>query len=332
MKHHHVSPPLSTRIEDQLPLGVLILDAQFQVCQWNHWLWQQTGISEAEALGKTLVQLFDDFASPRFLSAVQQVIAHETPQVISQALNHFVIPIKTGVMERLGTPYMQQQVVISPLAVLASNGERLGNRAVVCITDVTENVVRANRIIEAAHKLENASNRDELTGLYNRRFMWDWLGQALKHCTRYQQPLACLMLDIDHFKHINHTHGHEAGDQVLIGFAKVVQQQLRTSDVMIRYGGEEFVVLLPNCTAQDAIALAKRMVQNVRDSGIGWLNPGAVTASGGVAVWQQDKPLTGVELLSQADRRLYEAKSVGRNRVMPEGEPGQIQPEALLRE
>lgn len=318
MKHHHVNPPVSGRVEDQLPLGVLVLDGHFQVCLWNHWMWQQTGIAEADALGRTLPQLFEHFDSPRLLAAVQQVILHEAPQVLSQALNHFVVPIRTNVMERLGTPYMQQQVVVSPLAVTEAQGVRQPNRAVVCITDVTENVVRANRIIEAAHKLENASNRDELTGLYNRRFMWDWLGQALKHCTRHQQALGCLMLDIDHFKNINESHGHEASDQVLIGFGKVVQQQLRTSDVMIRYGGEEFVVLLPNCGVADAIALAQRMLQTVRETAIGALRPGAITASIGVAVWQQHKPLTGVELLSLADRRLYEAKSAGRNRVMPE--------------
>lgn len=318
MKHNHVQPGLSHRIEDQLPLGVLVLDHEGRVCQWNHWLWQQTGISEAAAIGSTLAQLFADFANPRFMTALQLVIAHETPQVISQTLNHFVIPIKSAVMERFGSPWMQQQVVISPLAVHAATGERLPNRAVVSIFDVTESVIRANRIIEAAHKMENASNRDELTGLYNRRFMWDWLGQALKHCTRHQQALACMMLDIDHFRQINQSHGHEAADQVLIGICKVVQQQLRTSDVMIRYGAEEFVILLPACNGVDAIATGRRMLQQVRETAIGNLDAGAVTASIGVAVWQQHQPLTGVELLSQADRRLFEAKHAGRDCVMPE--------------
>lgn len=302
---------ISQRIWDQIPLGVMVLDQQLCVWQWNAWMEQHTGISESEACGRTLMQLFDGFHNARLTWAVQEVIKHAAPQLISQVFNHYVIPIRLKTNERLGTPYMQQQVTLAPLAL--ADGSL---RAVVSITDVTENVVRANRIIEAAHKMESASNRDELTGLYNRRFMWDWLGQALKQCTRHGNPLACLMLDIDHCQRLNQQHGHQICDQVLIEFCHAVQQQLRTSDVMIRYGGDEFVVLLPNCQQSGALMLAERMLQAVREQSLAQLPAGSVTVSIGLAVWQQMHPLTGVELLSQADRRLFEAKNAGRDQVM----------------
>ncbi|MEN9867501.1 MAG: hypothetical protein RL748_3091 [Pseudomonadota bacterium] len=305
------SAQISQRIWDQIPMGVIVLDQALCVWQWNAWMAQHTGISERDACGKTLMQLFEGFHNPRLTWAVQEVIKHAAPQLISQVFNHYVIPIRLKTNERLGTPFMQQQVALAPLAL--ADGSL---RAVVSITDVTENVVRANRIIEAAHKMESASNRDELTGLYNRRFMWDWLGQALKQCTRHGHPLACLMLDLDHCQRLNQQYGHQLCDQVLIEFCHAVQQQLRTSDVMIRYGGDEFVVLLPNCQQSGALLLAQRMLQAVREQSLAQLPPGSVTVSIGLAVWQQMHPLTGVELLSQADRRLFEAKNAGRDQVM----------------
>lgn len=297
-------------------MGIVVLDAEYRVQHWNRWLTDKSGIGEQAAQGKTLSELFPDFRSPRLLWAVQQAITHLSPQVLSQALNQFVIPIRTRHSGRLGTSMMQQQVHVAPLT-----GKDGRIQAVVSIMDVTESITRSSALIEVAQKLQHDSNRDALTGLYNRRFMWEWLVQQLKLCDRHAHPLGCLLLDIDHFKMINDTYGHNEGDLILKGFAQAVMSELRDSDILVRYGGEEFAVLLPLCTPQDAISSAQAILQVVRESAFGSLSSGKVTCSIGISWWTSDHRVSGEELLKCADKRLYEAKQSGRNWIVPEALP-----------
>ncbi|MHB9117449.1 MAG: diguanylate cyclase [Burkholderiales bacterium] len=306
-------PRLPERVRDRVPIGIAVLDGYYRVHSWNAWLAEKTAISEESALGKTLQDLFPHFNSPRLIWAIGQVITRRSPQVLSQALNQFVIPIRTAIRGRHGTSLMQQQAYVNPLA-----GDDGRVYAVLSILDVTESVSRSSALLEVAQKLQSDSNRDALTGLYNRRFLWEWLVQQLKLCNRYDHSLACLMLDIDHFKRVNDGHGHEGGDQVIKDFAQVVAAQLRDSDVLVRYGGEEFVVLIPHCGAECGIASAQRILAAVRGSKLGPLAPGEVTCSIGVACWSSDHPSTGEELLKRADKYLYEAKQGGRNAVVPQ--------------
>ncbi|MBZ0106381.1 MAG: GGDEF domain-containing protein [Sulfuricella denitrificans] len=303
---------VSDRIWDQVPIGIVVLDAECRVQHWNGWLAQKTAIGEKDAQGKTLSELFPNFRSPRLQWAVEQAITHLSPQVLSQALNQFVIPIHTRFSGRHGTSMMQQHVHVAPLT-----GRDGRIQAVVSIMDVTESITRSSALIEVAQKLQHDSNRDALTGLYNRRFMWEWLVQQLKLCNRHAHPLGCLLLDIDHFKMINDTYGHDEGDQVLRSFAQVAQDRLRDSDILVRYGGEEFAALLPHCSPQDAIDAAQAILQTVRKAAFGALPAGKVTCSIGVSWWTVGHPVTGEELLKCADKRLYEAKQGGRDRVVP---------------
>jgi diguanylate cyclase (GGDEF)-like protein len=185
------------------------------------------------------------------------------------------------------------------------------------VSDVTGNVMRWAALTETARALQEASLRDQLTALYNRRFMWEWLAHELKQARRHGYPLGCLLLDIDHFKKINDTLGHEAGDRVLTGFAALLNKQMRESDVLVRYGGEEFVVLLPHCNLQHGVSKARTIVQAVRATSIGALETGRITCSIGVAACNPAQPQSGEELIKQADLRLYEAKESGRDRVCP---------------
>ena len=293
---------------DQLPLGVLLLDRGGRVRAWNGWLAEKTGMAPERVLGRTLAELFPGFNKPRFDWALDQVFASGSPQLLSQTLNRYLIPISLRGAEQQGLTLMQQQVQLSPLAA----DEEL---CLVSISDVTANVMRASAVAEMAKALQEASVRDPLTALYNRRFMWEWLAHELKQAQRHGYPLSCLLLDIDHFKAINDTLGHDAGDRVLTAFAALVGAQVRASDVLVRYGGEEFVVLLPHCDLHQGVVSAEKIVQAVRASAIGGLEAGRVTCSIGVAAHDPAQPLTGEELLKQADLRLYQAKASGRDRV-----------------
>jgi len=298
---------------EQLPLGLFVVDAGGCIRYWNRWLEQHTGIQPAQAIGKTLMQLHPEHKYARYDFALEQVIHHKAPQVLSQSLNHYLIPIRMPVSARHGLPMMQQQVHIHPLP-----GEQTDDAAaVVIIQDVTEHVMRLSALAKMTDELRTLSTRDHLTGMYNRHFMREWLSPQLKLVARQKHPLACLMCDIDHFKTLNDTYGHDVGDTVLKQFADIAATQLRASDIMTRFGGEEFVALLPNCNLKNGIMVAERMLNTLRMSALNPLKKGEVSLSIGVAVCHPDDPITGEELLKQADVELYQAKNHGRNRVMP---------------
>lgn len=295
---------------DTLPFGVLLVDASLRVCGWNQWMMQKTGIAAQQAMGKTLHELFPDFNSPRLLSAIELCIKHKSPQLISQTLNRYVIPIPVA-FESHDLTLMQQQVNVAPLSV--SEGETL---AVVSINDVTESIAKSYALAQLAKKMELQSNHDQLTGTYNRHFLWSWLPPQLKQCVRHGESLSCLMLDIDHFKRINDTYGHDVGDAVLCGFAKIVSAQLRESDILVRYGGEEFVALLTHADTAVALEIANRVLHEVRLATIAPLDAGEVRCSIGAASWTPETPCSAEELLNRADRHLYQAKQGGRDQVV----------------
>lgn len=155
------------------------------------------------------------------------------------------------------------------------------------------------------------ATHDMLTGVLNRRAVLDALAQELARSLRYQRPFAVLMLDLDHFKAVNDRHGHQVGDQVLQRFVQRVSATLRPNDVLGRFGGEEFVVLLPETNGASALATAERVRQAVRQP-----DPAlpTVSVSIGLTDWQtHDRSVDA--LIERSDRALYVAKSRGRDRV-----------------
>jgi diguanylate cyclase (GGDEF)-like protein len=165
-----------------------------------------------------------------------------------------------------------------------------------------------------AELLQQISIRDGLTGTFNRRFLDERLKEEVTRAARYMQPLSAALLDIDHFKSINDSLSHAIGDDVLQALATVVSQQLRDTDLLVRYGGEEFVVLLPLTTLENASKAAEKVRAAVEGHDWKSLHPDLrVTVSIGVA--QMDDPEVPDSLIDAADRKLYEAKKAGRNRV-----------------
>lgn len=171
-------------------------------------------------------------------------------------------------------------------------------------------------LLAVRNDLEKQAIHDGLTGLYNRNYMSEILDKEFPRTLRYQTDLSCLLLDLDYFKDVNDTFGHAFGDLVLREFANCLEQEARKIDIPFRYGGEEFLLLLPNT----GIAGARNVAEKIRtacekktyDDGN---NSTTVTVSIGIASVKQNQLLESKELIAFADKALYRAKTEGRNRV-----------------
>lgn len=166
-------------------------------------------------------------------------------------------------------------------------------------------------------KLRSQSVRDPLTGLYNRRYLDESLELELARALRSEDPISAIMLDIDHFKKFNDTFGHDAGDLVLKEVADVLARSMRKGDIAGRFGGEEFLLLMPGADAERAIARAETMRKTIGSLDVGYAGQklGRITASFGVATFPIDGE-SGAALIQAADKALYAAKAAGRDRVI----------------
>ena len=176
------------------------------------------------------------------------------------------------------------------------------------------NLELAYDLEQAKIHAENMAGTDALTGLNNRRAFFDKSALLFAYCKRNQQPISALMLDIDHFKKINDSYGHAAGDIALRNLARLLNDNLRHSDLSCRFGGEEFAVLLPNTTAVEAVEMANMLRKMMMTTIIALADENALslTASFGIA----DDGETVEDLLNHADKAMYLAKNNGRNHVM----------------
>lgn len=166
-------------------------------------------------------------------------------------------------------------------------------------------------------ELELLTHKDPLTGAFNRRYLSMSLDSEIMRHARTGKALSLLMLDIDHFKGINDTYGHHAGDLVLQRVTKRLTEGLREYDLLARYGGEEFVVVLPETSPTEAETVAQRLLQGIRRLTFSDTLAGtAVTVSIGVTSHNGDPVINAEEILSRADTALYRAKQSGRNRVV----------------
>ena len=173
------------------------------------------------------------------------------------------------------------------------------------------------RIHALIQKLENLASRDELTQLYNRRFFYESANKMIEYAKRHNHPLSIIMLDIDHFKLVNDTFGHANGDLVLKSLSQTMEATQRKSDTIVRLGGEEFAILLPDTNEEQAIQIAEKLRHKIEQTPVNLTTDNEInyTISLGVS---QINTLTDKNIddsLQRADEALYRAKEKGRNNV-----------------
>lgn len=265
--------------------GVIVLDVHNRLVDFNAAAERDIGLSRRPVIGESVERTFSAWPNiaKRFLM-----------------VNDIRVELPIG-----DPPRRVLDLKISPLY---DHRKRLLGRLVVW-RDITP-------LKKAQADLQEQAIRDHLTGLYNRRYLGETLERELARAKRGNHPVSLIMIDIDHFKNINDTFGHNMGDSILKSFAKQLLEQTRIEDIIYRYGGEEFLVLLPNVTSQNARDIAERWRTSFQEAHA--FHEGEkidVTLSCGIAEF----PLSGKsseELIAAADKSLYQAKAMGRNRVV----------------
>ncbi len=294
-----------SQIFDMINMGLVVIDKEMNVRYWNRWMEIHSGISSDEILNRSIFEHFRNLDTPRFNRNCKSVFKLGNFCFFSQKLHKYLFPLKTDSSFKADFDYMQQSCTMGPLR----NGSGAITDIFIAVQDVTEVVMYEQQLLEM-------NTKDGLTGAYNRRFLETQLCKEMERAKRYKRPISVLMLDIDHFKKVNDTYGHQCGDLVLKTISSVVQSCIRKTDFFARYGGEEFCCILPETKPESAVILAERIRKGISKKVVKCKKePIKVTVSLGVAGATEiiDSP---DRLLKKADDALYKAKETGRNRVV----------------
>lgn len=290
---------------DILDIGIVILDSDLNVYKWNHWMELHSGIPSEQIVGHPLFDFFPQLNNPRFLKSCKCVLGLGNLYFFSQKLHRYIFPFKPVSAISSRFEYMQQYCNMGPLRS-EDNGI---DYMYITVRDVTEIAIYEQRLIEMNMK-------DGLTGIYNRRYFEGRIKEEFDRNKRYKQQFSLCMFDLDRFKKINDTCGHLYGDSVLQSVAEIITAAIRTSDVLVRYGGEEFCLMLPETGLENAAATAERCRSAMEAHAFMFQDERLhITISLGVAELA-DEIKSPDELIEKADQALYEAKRTGRNRVV----------------
>ena len=290
--HHDPEPP-----DGRLPLVAWAAERVAAI-------WESGNPAEAQADGLAALQ------RTGIDSVRAQEILDRIPSLVTEAAGAFqrAVPVQ----QKLGQLLVDANKI---LFQMNRNYEGMLRRLETLLKEKEDLTLK----LQAANEqLATLAATDGLTGLLNKRSLDEALARDLARADRSQTSLGLVMLDVDFFKKVNDTHGHQVGDEVLKAVAQVVTSSLRTGDVAVRYGGEEFVTVLPGSDLEGATLVAERIRKRLEQTEVRTSSgPLKVTASFGVAaVHGPDCRASGKDLLAKADAALYEAKRAGRNRVV----------------
>ncbi len=295
-----------------IDVGIIVLDRQYCVHVWNGFMGNHSGQPGEKVIGSNVFGLFPELPEQWFRRKVESVVMLKSRAFTTWEQRPYLFRFKNYRPITGNAEFMYQSVSFIPL--VAANGEvdYIG----VVIYDVTD-VALSKRDVEAANKLlEILSRTDRLTQLNNRGFWEESLEREFRRVRRTHGPATLIMFDIDHFKKINDSYGHPAGDEVIRNTAALMRQASRETDILGRYGGEEFGIILVDTGAEGAAIMADRLRLAIEASVVHHDGKDIrYTISLGVAELTE-----GIETHKQwiecSDNGLYAAKRGGRNQVV----------------
>ena len=296
-------------IFDTIDNGIIILDEDLKILAWNRWLEVRTNILKEEIENKNICEKFSYIDEKKLKRKVKAALVTKSPSYFNVDPHKNLIKIKINSINATND-LMQQDVTIVPYDL---------EKKIVClyIYDKTALCEINFKLERVNKKLVDLSNKDYLTKVYNRRYFNDYSKRAIELSKRNNQNLSLVAIDIDRFKSINDNYGHAVGDEVLISIANILQDNIRKSDIVSRFGGEEFILLLNNASLDEATLIAEK-IRKIIENDIIKIDDKEIkiTASFGVSTFNKENEDDINIALQRADDLLYIAKKRGRNEVV----------------
>lgn len=294
-----------------IDVGLVILDRDYKIQLWNGFMENHSGMRPDQVHDQTLFESFSDIPETWFRQKAEPVFELKTRTFTIWEQRPYLFKFKNyrPITGRASTMYQNSSII--PLESIDGSVKHI----CLIIYDVTDIAVNQKDLTNANDNLAYLSQTDALTELCNRGFWEEEFLREHKRCLRSKRPSSLVMFDIDHFKKINDTYGHQAGDEVIRTVASVIRQTARETDICGRYGGEEFTILLVDTDGEAAITFAERLRKKlaaiiVEADG----NSIQFTISSGVAEFTSEfKKHT--QWIEAADKALYHAKENGRNKT-----------------
>ncbi len=292
-----------------IDVGLVILDKEYNVQLWNSFMQNHSALLPTDVIGKNLFERFPELPETWFKRKVQSVYILHNSAFTTWEQRPYLFRFKnyrpiTGIAD-----FMYQNSTIIPLSDSKGSVEHI----CLIIYDVTEVAVNRLQLQEANKQLHTLSRTDGLTGLLNRKTWETEVEHEFKRYQRHQHSATMLMFDIDHFKNVNDTYGHPAGDEVIRQTAAIVRDVIRDIDIAGRYGGEEFTVLLEDTGAEGGKIVAERIRKQIEENTIVY-DGHEIKYTMSLGVSELNPQMADkIAWVDAADKGLYQAKRNGRN-------------------
>lgn len=293
-----------------IDVGLIVLDRAYNVMVWNSFMENHSGVGPATIKDKNLFSSFPDIPENWFRQKAESVYLLKSSTFTVWEQRPYLFKFKNYRPITGSAEFMYQNITLIPLLSVDNEVRHIG----VLIYDVTDIAVNKIKLEEANTKLKALSKTDHLTQLNNRGAWEAYLENEFKRSRRAGLICSVVMFDIDHFKKVNDTYGHQAGDEVIRRTSSLLKETMRTTDIAGRYGGEEFGVILVDTEAENALIFTERLRKRIEAETVRYeafeIN---YTISLGISEISDDC-LTYLQWLEQADKALYVCKESGRNR------------------
>lgn len=294
-----------------IDVGLVILDHDYKIQTWNSFMRNHSNLSASETIGENIFDIFSDIPRTWFQRKVDSVFMLNNRAFTTWEQRPYLFKFSNNRPITGTADFMYQNITLIPLQSADGQVNHVG----IIIYDVTDMAVSKQQLQNVNTQLQSLSRTDMLTQLNNRGYWEECLNNEFKRIKRTGHISSLVIFDIDHFKNVNDTYGHQAGDEVIRETARMLNENMRTTDIAGRYGGEEFTVILLDADAENAKIFAERLRTTIEACTIEYEGMTIkYTVSLGIAEMNEEIG-TYQEWLECSDKSLYYAKENGRNQV-----------------
>jgi len=298
-------------VTHSINVGLIVIDTDYHIKLWNNFMVNRSGKRADGVMGRDIFELFPEIPSTWFIRKVESVFTLANRAFTTWEQRPYLFKFKNYRPITGSSEFMYQNITFLPL--LGVDG-KIQNIAIV-IYDVTEAAIGKQALEKANEELARLSKTDKLTQLNNRGYWEECLVLEFDRFKRTKQQVTLIMFDIDHFKQVNDTYGHQAGDEVIRQTSKTVRRTIRKTDIAGRYGGEEFSVILVDTGIDDAFILSERLRKRIEALNVKYEDV-KIKFEISIGVSELDESVGDYkEWLERSDKALYYSKENGRNQT-----------------